>query len=130
MESKLRKIPITAQPVSYALLLAKCEKTEMSSLYGCDAILLVMDSLPNDGHCLQEDLEAAISDCSSALVMEESYLKALSRRAWCYERKEEYWDKAVEDYRKVLEQDPANKTARRALLVRFIYHLRIDYVAP
>ncbi|XP_037126197.1 tetratricopeptide repeat protein 1 isoform X1 [Syngnathus acus] len=54
-----------------------------------------------------------IADCSRALELKPDYLKALLRRAELYEQTEQL-EKALDDYQKVLEQDPGQAAARRA----------------
>lgn len=55
-------------------------------------------------------LKEAIADCTSALVLEETYLKALLRRAKCYSDLGEY-EESVKDYEKVctMEKSKENK---------------------
>ncbi|XP_075214431.1 tetratricopeptide repeat protein 2 [Lycorma delicatula] len=55
-------------------------------------------------------LNEAVTDCTSALTLDENYLKALLRRAKCYMDLQQYED-AVHDYEKVVRMDksPENK---------------------
>lgn len=62
----------------------------------------------------QNKKEEAIADCSEALKLNPSYLKALLRRASLYEECEKL-DEAFEDYKKVLELDPSNQRARASV---------------
>jgi DnaJ family protein C protein 7 len=45
-----------------------------------------------------------VADCSKALELDESYLKALLRRAKCYMELGDF-DEAVRDYEKALKMD-------------------------
>jgi DnaJ family protein C protein 7 len=45
-----------------------------------------------------------VSNCTSALELDENYLKALLRRAKCYMELNDF-DEAVRDYEKVLKMD-------------------------
>ena len=56
------------------------------------------------------DKESAISDCTKALELNPSYVKAYVRRAQLYEEAEKL-DEALEDYKKVLTFDPAHTEA-------------------
>lgn len=68
-------------------------------------------------HIFQEDLEAAVKDCSKALDLHPHYMKALMRRAELYEKTEKL-DEALADYQKILELDPSQHSARAACMVR------------
>ncbi|XP_058483507.1 tetratricopeptide repeat protein 1 isoform X2 [Solea solea] len=57
--------------------------------------------------------ERAISDCSRAIELNPDYVRALLRRAELYEQTEKL-DEALDDYKKVLERDPNNGSARGA----------------
>lgn len=50
--------------------------------------------------------------------MDANFTKVLLRRAQLYEKKEEHFDKALEDFQLVLRKEPANKIAREAVFVR------------
>ncbi|XP_077183347.1 tetratricopeptide repeat protein 1 [Paroedura picta] len=63
----------------------------------------------------QDKKETAIGDCSKALELNPDYIKALLRRAELYEKTEKL-DEALEDYKNVLEKDPAVHQAREACL--------------
>jgi tetratricopeptide (TPR) repeat protein len=58
---------------------------------------------------------AKFSTCFAALELKEDYMKAYMRRAQAQEALEKYED-ALEDYKKVLELDPSQMVARRALM--------------
>uniref|UniRef100_A0A914W4B7 Tetratricopeptide repeat protein 1 n=1 Tax=Plectus sambesii TaxID=2011161 RepID=A0A914W4B7_9BILA len=62
-----------------------------------------------------EQYDPAIDDCSTALELGATNSKPLFRRAWCYEKKEDTWEKALDDYRSLLQLEPTNATAREAL---------------
>jgi tetratricopeptide (TPR) repeat protein len=53
---------------------------------------------------------SAIEDCSKAVEMNPSYLKAYFRRAQLYEETEKL-DESLADYQKVLELDPLHREA-------------------
>ncbi|XP_020780137.2 tetratricopeptide repeat protein 1, partial [Boleophthalmus pectinirostris] len=55
--------------------------------------------------------DKAIADCTKALELKPDYLKALLRRAELYEQTDKL-DEALDDYKKVLERDAHNSTAR------------------
>lgn len=56
-------------------------------------------------------LSEAISDCSSALNLDENYLKALLRRAKCYMDMSEY-EEAVKDYERACKMDKSRENKR------------------
>ncbi|XP_072301506.1 tetratricopeptide repeat protein 1 [Eucyclogobius newberryi] len=55
--------------------------------------------------------DKAIADCSKAVELNPEYIKALLRRAELYEQTDKL-DEALDDYKKILERDPHNSTAR------------------
>ncbi|CAH1999935.1 unnamed protein product [Acanthoscelides obtectus] len=57
--------------------------------------------------------KSAIDDCSKAIELNKLYVKVYLRRAKLYEDTEKL-DESLEDYKKILEMDPANKEAREA----------------
>merc|ERR1712179_80595 len=58
--------------------------------------------------------DLAIKNCSKAIELNPSYLKALLRRAEIYEETEKL-DEALKDYQSVLEHDPKNVVADKAV---------------
>ena len=58
--------------------------------------------------------DLAIKNCSKAVELNPSYLKALLRRAEIYEETEKL-DEALKDYQSVLELDPKNVVAHKAV---------------
>jgi len=64
----------------------------------------------------QEKHESAIADCSEAIKLNPTYLKAIMRRAELYEKTDKL-DEALEDYKKTLELDPSQHAARFACMV-------------
>jgi DnaJ family protein C protein 7 len=56
-------------------------------------------------------LNEAVADCSSALNLDENYLKALLRRAKCYMELGDF-DEAVRDYEKALKMDNSRENKR------------------
>ena len=58
--------------------------------------------------------DLAIKNCSKAIELNPSYLKALLRRAEIYEETEKL-DEALKDYQSVLELDPKNVVAHKAV---------------
>ena len=65
---------------------------------------------------LQTRKESAIQDCTKAVELNSSYVKAYLRRAVLYEESDKL-DEALEDYKKVLEFDPRNQEAMSASMV-------------
>lgn len=63
----------------------------------------------------QDKKEAAISDCSKAIQLNPSYIRAMLRRAELYEKADKL-DEALEDYKSVLEKDPSVAQAREACM--------------
>ncbi|XP_055989075.1 tetratricopeptide repeat protein 1 [Sorex fumeus] len=63
----------------------------------------------------QDKKEAAISDCSKAIQLNPSYIRAILRRAELYEKADKL-DEALEDYKSVLEKDPSVAQAREACM--------------
>ena len=59
-------------------------------------------------------MKDSIADCSSALELDDKYLKALLRRAKSYMEMEDY-DEAVRDYEKAHRMDKSNGEYRRLL---------------
>lgn len=72
----------------------------------------------NRGACnMKEDRKPeAIADCSEAVQLDPSYLKALKRRAVLYEESDKL-DESLEDFKKVLEVDQYDQQARQAVQV-------------
>lgn len=58
--------------------------------------------------------DEAIKECTKALELNPSYLKALVRRGEAHEKLEHY-DEAIADMKKILELDPSNVQAKRSL---------------
>lgn len=63
----------------------------------------------------QDKKEMAISDCSKAIQLNPSYIRALLRRAELYESTDKL-DEALEDYKAILEKDPSVHQAREACM--------------
>ncbi|XP_006897112.1 PREDICTED: tetratricopeptide repeat protein 1 [Elephantulus edwardii] len=61
----------------------------------------------------QDKKEMALSDCSKAINLNPSYIRAILRRAELYEKTDKL-DEALEDYKSVLEKDPSVHQAREA----------------
>lgn len=61
-----------------------------------------------------DDKESAIADCTKAIELNPSFLRAYLRRASFYEETEKL-DEALEDYKKVITLDPSHKEANYAL---------------
>ncbi|XP_071362250.1 tetratricopeptide repeat protein 1 [Trachinotus anak] len=59
--------------------------------------------------------DQAISDCTRAIELNPDYVRALLRRAELYEQTEKL-DEALEDYKKVLDRDPNQPSARQACM--------------
>ncbi|KAL6883752.1 hypothetical protein ACP4OV_011166 [Aristida adscensionis] len=58
--------------------------------------------------------DETIKECTKALELNPSYLKALLRRAEAHEKLEHY-DEAIADMKKIIELDPSNEQAKRSL---------------
>ncbi|XP_012316482.2 tetratricopeptide repeat protein 1 [Aotus nancymaae] len=63
----------------------------------------------------QDKKEMAINDCSKAIRLNPSYIRAILRRAELYEKTDKL-DEALEDYKSVLEKDPSIHQAREACM--------------
>lgn len=63
----------------------------------------------------QDKKEMAISDCSKAIQLNPTYIRAILRRAELYEKTEKL-DEALEDYKSILEKDPSVHQAREACM--------------
>ncbi|KAM1989562.1 hypothetical protein ACFX15_030907 [Malus domestica] len=61
-----------------------------------------------------EKYEDAIKECTKALELNPSYMKALLRRAEAHE-KLEHFEEAIVDMKSVLELDPSNDQAKKAI---------------
>lgn len=61
-----------------------------------------------------EEKESAISDCTKAVELNPSYVKAYVRRAQLYEETEKL-EEALEDYKKILALDPSHNEANYAI---------------
>ncbi|RVW84728.1 Tetratricopeptide repeat protein 1 [Vitis vinifera] len=61
----------------------------------------------------KEKIEDAIKECTKALELNPTYMKALTRRAEAHEKLEHF--EALADTKKILELDPSNSQARRAI---------------
>ncbi|KAL6262628.1 hypothetical protein P5V15_005421 [Pogonomyrmex californicus] len=62
----------------------------------------------------QSEKDSAISDCTKAIELDSSYVKAYIRRAQLYEETEKL-DEALEDFKKVLTFDPNHTEANHAV---------------
>jgi len=56
----------------------------------------------------------AVEDCTKAIEIDPSYVKALLRRAQCYNQMEKY-DECVRDYEKLCQLDSENNEYQRNL---------------
>ena len=65
---------------------------------------------------LQELYESSAKDCTKALELHPHYVKALLRRAECYEKTDKL-EQALEDYQQLLTIDPSIGQAREACMV-------------
>jgi tetratricopeptide (TPR) repeat protein len=63
----------------------------------------------------QDKKEMAIGDCSRAIQLNPSYIRAILRRAELYEKTDKL-DEALEDYKSILEKDPSVYQAREACM--------------
>lgn len=72
-------------------------------------------------HCFQTEKDSAISDCTKAIELNSSYVKAYIRRAQLYEETDKL-DEALEDFKKVLTFDSSHPEANHAIRVMYNYH--------
>jgi len=86
---------------SEALMIDPCNKSTNAKLYYNRALV---------GSKLNQ-LEKAIEDCSQALELDSTYLKAYIKRARCYMDAEKY-EEAVRDYEKVCKMDRSREYRR------------------
>lgn len=63
---------------------------------------------------VQERKESAVKDCSKAIKLNPTYIKALLRRAKLYEELDQL-DKALSDYKELHKYDPGNPDVNFAL---------------
>ena len=77
----------------------------------------------------QEKHESAISDCSEAIKLNPTYLKAIMRRAELYEKTDKL-DEALDDYKKTLELDPSQHAARFACMVTNAAIILVSFELP
>lgn len=63
----------------------------------------------------QDKKDTAITDCSKAIQLNPTYIRAILRRAELYEKTDKL-DEALEDYKSVLEKDPSVHQAREACM--------------
>ncbi|KAM4868629.1 tetratricopeptide repeat protein 1 isoform X2 [Urocitellus parryii] len=63
----------------------------------------------------QDKKDMAIDDCSKAIKLNPSYIRAILRRAELYEKTDKL-DEALEDYKSILEKDPSIHQAREACM--------------
>lgn len=82
----------------------KSFKTERSILYGNRAAAYIQKELK----------ELAIDDCTKSLEANDTYLKALVRRAKLYEETDKL-DESLADYNRIVELDASNGEARAAI---------------
>ncbi|XP_038941300.1 tetratricopeptide repeat protein 1 isoform X1 [Rattus norvegicus] len=68
----------------------------------------------------QDKKEMAITDCSKAIQLNPTYIRAILRRAELYEKTDKL-DEALEDYKSILETDPSVHQAREACVVKQIF---------
>lgn len=71
----------------------------------------------NRGICFLKlgKFEDSIKECTKALELNPTYMKALIRRAEAHE-KLEHFEEAIADMKKILEFDPSNNQAKRTIL--------------
>ncbi|CAG9574231.1 unnamed protein product [Danaus chrysippus] len=62
-----------------------------------------------------EKYKQAIKDCTKAVELDDTYLKAYYRRAQSYEATDKL-DECLADYKKILELDPSHKEAHAAII--------------
>ncbi|XLR19731.1 hypothetical protein HN51_066469 [Arachis hypogaea] len=62
----------------------------------------------------QEKYDNTVKECTKALDLNPVYIKALVRRGEAHE-KLEHFEEAIADMKKILEIDPSNDQARKAI---------------
>eukprot|EP01094_Clydonella_sp_ATCC50884_P012671 TRINITY_DN22975_c0_g1_i1.p1 TRINITY_DN22975_c0_g1~~TRINITY_DN22975_c0_g1_i1.p1 ORF type:complete len:312 (+),score=65.86 TRINITY_DN22975_c0_g1_i1:68-1003(+) len=127
--------PWDEERVAAALKQANEEKAQGNEFYkrrqfaeALDAYRRAIDAAPPDHeqraifhsnaaacNVMLEDWDAAIEDCTVALKHDPKYMKALKRRAKAYEKAEKP-DLALEDLKKILELDPADRDVRKDIV--------------
>lgn len=75
---------------------------------------------------LQAEKESAILDCTKAVELNPSYVKAYIRRAQLYEETEKL-DEALEDYKKILTFDSSHTEANYAVRVSYVHFDNSNY---
>lgn len=75
----------------------------------------------------QTEKDSAISDCTKAIELNSSYVKAYIRRAQLYEETDKL-DEALEDFKKVLTFDPNHTEANHAIRVMYYLLKRYRYL--
>lgn len=79
-----------------------------------------------NGRCFQTEKDSAIADCTKAIELNSSYVKAYVRRAQLYEETEKL-DEALEDFKKVLSFDSSHTEANYAVRVMYNYYIQSDF---
>ncbi|KOC70399.1 Tetratricopeptide repeat protein 1 [Habropoda laboriosa] len=80
--------------------------------YSKERSILYANRAAAKSKCLER--ESAISDCTKAIELNPSYVKAYVRRGQLYEESEKL-DESLEDFKKVLTFDPSHKDANNAV---------------
>lgn len=65
----------------------------------------------------QDQKKEAIKDCTRAIELDETYTKAVLRRANLHQDTDQL-DEALKDFQRVLELQPSNREAQEAVRVR------------
>lgn len=100
-------IPVTAIAIVTIQLLC--------STFGINSSLITVLLL-----FFQDKKKEAIKDCTNAIDLDSTYLKAILRRATLNEETEQL-DEALKDFQQVLELDPSHAEAQRAVRVRILH---------
>nr|CAB3499296.1 unnamed protein product [Digitaria exilis] len=93
---------------------SSCAAPEEQAVAAAAAEEEALEDALTDEQLLEGKHDETIKECTKALELNPSYLKALLRRAEAHEKLEHY-DEAIADMKKVIELDPSNQQATRSL---------------
>nr|XP_036881060.1 tetratricopeptide repeat protein 1 [Manis javanica] len=114
-----KNMPDEEKQVFYSLYYVAAESSYSQALQMCPSCFQkdrsILFSNRAAARMKQDKKEMAISDCSKAIQLNPSYIRAILRRAELYEKTDKL-DEALEDYKSVLEKDPSVYQAREACM--------------